>query len=148
MKKKDKKTFIFVIILLFNLVFVDIVQAETYNNYSNSIVSCGNNLINNIPSLIPLVISIVYNLIQIVVPIVLVIFGTIDLVKGLAAQKEDEIKNGQKMFVKRLITSAIIFFVFVGVKLLISFVADNGNDIIECAECFIKNDCKSSEAGV
>ena len=148
MKNNAKKIFIFSIFLLFNIVFIDIINAETYNNYSDSVVSCGNNLIKNIPSLLPFVISIVYNLIQIVVPIVLVVFGTIDLLKGVAAQKEDEIKSGQKMFIKRLIVAAIIFFVFVAVKLFISFVADsNGNRIIDCAECFIKNSCDTLNNG-
>lgn len=146
MKKNIKKIVFFTIILLLNIVIIDFVHAETYNNYTSSVVSCGEDLVKNIPSLFPKTISIIYNLIQIVVPILLVVFGSIDLVKGIVAQKEDDIKNGQRMFVKRLIVAAIIFFVFVGVKMIISFVADNNsNRIIDCTDCFIRNKCTSKE---
>lgn len=113
-----------------------------YENYSEGKTSCGDGTLENIPTMLPEVVSIVYNLIQIVVPILLIIFGSIDLVKGITSQKEDEMKKGQQMFIKRLIVAAIIFFVFVIVKLVISLVADNGGaKIIECAECFIKKEC-------
>ena len=76
--------------------------------------------------------------IQIAVPVLLVIFGMIDLFKGMIAQKEDEIKKGQQTFIKRLIAAAIVFFVIVIVKLLIGFVAGKDNDtIMGCANCFI-----------
>ena len=76
--------------------------------------------------------------IQIAVPVLLVIFGMIDLFKGMIAQKEDEIKKGQQTFIKRLIAAAIVFFVIVIVKLLIGFVAGNDTDtIMNCANCFI-----------
>ena len=144
MNKFRKKMFFVNLILLLNVIFVDNIVAETYNNYSDSVVSCGSNLMSNIPSLIPRVISIIYTIIQVAVPIVLVIFGMLDLFKGITAGKEDDIKKGQTILIKRLITAAIVFFVFVFIKLLISFVADsNGNRIIECAECFIKNSCSS-----
>ena len=74
--------------------------------------------------------------IKIAVPVLLVIFGMLDLFKGLTAQKEDEIKKGQQLFIKRLISAAIIFFVISVVQLLVSFVAgDEG--IMNCASCFI-----------
>ena len=77
--------------------------------------------------------------IQIAVPIVLVIFGMLDLFKGITAQKEDEIKKGQQIFIKRLLSAAVVFFVIAIVKLLISLVADsNGNGIMDCANCFLK----------
>ena len=82
--------------------------------------------------------------IKIAVPVLLVIFGMLDLFKGLTAQKEDEIKKGQQLFIKRLISAAIIFFVISIVQLLVSFVAgDEG--IMTCASCFIKG---TDKAGV
>ena len=81
--------------------------------------------------------------IKIAVPVLLVIFGMLDLFKGLTAQKEDEIKKGQQMFIKRLIVGALIFFVVVIAKLLISVVADTSSaNIIECVDCFLSNNCK------
>ncbi len=85
---------------------------------------------------IPNTIHTVITVIKIAVPVLLVIFGMIDLFKGLTAQKEDEIKKGQQMFIKRLISAAIIFFVISIVQLLVSFVAgDEG--IMTCANCFL-----------
>ena len=121
---------------------VDDDNIEKYNNYTSAIVSCGSGTLTNIPSLFPKIISILYNVIQIAVPVVLVVMGSLDLMKGITAQKEDDIKKGQQLFVKRLISAAIVFFVFIIVKLVISFVADNStNNIMDCAECFIKNEC-------
>lgn len=76
-------------------------------------------------------------IIQIVVPILLVIFGMIDLLKSVIAGKEDEIKKSQMTFVKRLIAGALVFFVFVIVKMLVSFVADDSTGIMNCANCFL-----------
>lgn len=115
---------------------------QIYDNFDDEIVSCGNNLIEEMPSALPKVISIIYSVVQVLVPIILVIFGTLDLVKGVISQKEEEIKKGQQIFIKRLISAVIVFFVFVIVKFLISLVADNsGNDIMDCVECFVENDC-------
>lgn len=77
-------------------------------------------------------------IIQIAVPVILVIFGMMDLMKGVMAQKEDEIKKGQQMFIKRLVAAAIIFFVVAIVKLIFTFVADDkGGNMLDCANCFI-----------
>ena len=74
--------------------------------------------------------------IKIAVPVLLVIFGMLDLFKGITAQKEDEIKKGQQLFIKRLITAAIIFFVVSVVQLIVSFVSGE-QGIMSCASCFI-----------
>ena len=140
MKKK-----IFLVILIITMLFIstNVVFADTYNNYDGtSIVSCGDGMIDNIPVLIPKVISIAYTIIQVAVPVTLVITGSLDLFKGISAQKEDEIKKGQQMFIKRLISAALVFFVFVIVKVVISFVADSSSSsIMDCAQCFIENEC-------
>ena len=78
-------------------------------------------------------------IIQLLVPILLVIYGTIDLLKGVASQKEDEIKKGQQVFIKRLISGALVFFVIAIVKAIISFAAgqNDGTNIMDCANCFL-----------
>ena len=92
----------------------------------------------------PYIISTIVTLIKIAVPILLIIFGMLDLGKAVVAQKEDEIKKGQKIFIKRVIAAAIIFFVISIVQLLVSFVAgDEG--IMNCASCFING---TDSAGV
>ena len=139
MKKKN----IFIMILCMFFVGMSFVSADTYNNIdTDALLSCGNGMMTDIPSLLPKVISIAYTAIQIAVPIVLVIMGSLDLFKGITASKEDVIKKGQQMIVKRLIAAALVFFAFVITKILISVVADGtGADILECTECFVENDC-------
>jgi hypothetical protein len=84
--------------------------------------------------------------IKVVVPILLVIFGMLDLFKGITAQKEDEIKKGQHTFIKRIISAAIVFFVVSIVQLLISFVATYKNEkgLMNCANCFINGANKNT----
>ncbi len=89
-------------------------------------------------------VHIIILIIQIVSPILLVVFGMIDLTKAVIAGKEDEIKKNQMVFVKRLIAAALVFFVFVIVKLVISFVADDSKSIMNCANCFINGPNSSS----
>lgn len=69
-------------------------------------------------------------LIQIGVPIILIVLGTIDLGKAVIASKEDEIKNAQKMLVKRAIYAVAIFFVVTIVTLLFGLFTSTGDDDI------------------
>ena len=71
-------------------------------------------------------------LVQLVVPILLIVWGMLDLGKAVIAQKEDEIKKGQKTFMSRLIAAAIVFFIVTIVRLFISLVADDNEEIIDC----------------
>lgn len=129
-----KKKILFMIMLLLVLIpYSDVLAATTK-------VSCGN--ITDIPEKIPELTSWIMTMIQVAVPIILVVVGSLDLFKGITAQKEDEIKKGQQTFIKRLIVAVLIFFVFVIVKFIVSVVA-NGSDanIIECMDCFLSNLC-------
>ena len=104
-------------------------------------VSCGN--LTDIPEKIPRLSSEIFTLILIAIPVLLVILGTIDLFKGITANKEDEMVKGRKMFVKRLITSVLVFFVIGIVKLTVSFLDNetSGKNLVDCMDCFINNDC-------
>ncbi|MBR6690843.1 MAG: hypothetical protein IKL65_05875 [Bacilli bacterium] len=119
-------------------------ELKSSNKSSINKVNCGNGegAVTNIPKQIPKLTSLIVNVIQIAVPIILVIMGSIDLFKGITAGKEDEMKKGQKIFVKRLVLGAIIFFVVIVVKFLISIVADtNVSNIVDCIDCFVSNEC-------
>lgn len=84
-------------------------------------------------------------IIQISVPVLLVVLGTLDMLKSIASQKEDDIKKGRSTFIKRLIAAVIVFFVFAIVKFVISIVAGNTKDgIMNCANCFIEGPTDSS----
>lgn len=99
-------------------------------------VNCGN--ITEIPKKLPELTSYCFTIMQVAVPVILIIIGSIDLVKGLYAQKEDEIKKGQRVFLKRLIVAILIFFIVVIVKLIISVVAESSSqNMVECIDCFL-----------
>lgn len=104
-------------------------------------VSCGGGIITKMNSFIPELTSLIITLIKVGVPIILVILGMIDLFKAMMAQKEDEIKKAQGLFVKRLIAGVLVFLVFVIVELIFNLlgdaVGDNKENIWNCAECFI-----------
>ncbi len=85
----------------------------------------------------------IITVIKVAIPVLLVIFGMLDLFKGITAQKEDEIKKGQQIFVKRLISAAVVFFVFSIVQLIVSFVSDD-EGIMTCASCFINGANKTT----
>lgn len=106
--------------------------------YAQNLTDACTNISTEIDVKIPDLVHKIILVIQIAVPVILVIFGMLDLFKGLTAQKEDEIKKGQQTLVKRLIAAAIVFFVVVIVKLLIGFVAgDDKDSIMKCASCFV-----------
>ena len=110
----------------------------------NKKVHCGTGegALTAIPSKVPELTSLIVTIIQIAVPIVLILMGSIDLFKGITAGKEDEMKKGQQLFIKRLVVGAIIFFIVVIAKFLISIVADtNVSNIVSCVDCFIDNKC-------
>lgn len=89
-------------------------------------------------SKIPDTVHAVILIIQIFVPVLLVIFGSIDFVKAVIAQKDDEIKKGQQTFIKRLIAGIIVFFVVAVVKLIVEFAAGTEKTtIMNCVNCFL-----------
>ena len=100
-------------------------------------VSCGN--VSGIPEKVPQLTNDLVNILQIAVPVILVFVGSIDLIKGIMAGKEDEIKKGQQIFIKRLIIGALIFFLVVITKFVISVVdnSTSSENISNCIDCFL-----------
>ena len=119
--------------------------------YARTIASCGKTIKGAIiDEKIVNVVSTVVTIIKIAVPVLLVIFGSLDLAKGVIAGKEDEIKKGQQMFIKRLIAGALVFFVFSIVQLVMSLVSDNkveNNNIMTCVNCFLNKNCSYCNDG-
>lgn len=132
-----KKIILLFIMLGFIVLFTEPVLAANIASCENSIKGA------IIDEKIPNIVSTIITVIKIVVPVLLVIMGMLDLMKGLTAQKEDEIKKGQNLFIKRLISGALVFLVFTIVQLIISFVADEDDkaNIATCSKCFINGDC-------
>lgn len=127
MKKKIK----YVITTLMSFLFIFPVAAET------QYVNCGK--IKHIPSKILQLSNTVISILQIAVPVILIIMGSVDFVKAISSQNDEEIKKAQGMFIKRLIMGALVFFIIVIVKLLISVIGGNTDGIWKCVECFVNN---------
>jgi hypothetical protein len=133
---KKRKLFLFMILALICFVgFKSNVLAYVDENNISCAALDGAKIDKQLPSIVSTVIL----LLQIAVPVIIIIYGTIDLVKGVMAQKDDEIAAGRKTFGKRVLAGIIVFFVIAAVKLVVSFGAkDNYGSIFSCAECFIK----------
>ena len=80
------------------------------------------------------------------IPILLIIFGMIDFGKGVIAKKEDEIKAGQNMFIKRLISAILVFFVVSVVQIVVNLADDKSStddsDAWKCANVIMNGSNK------
>lgn len=83
------------------------------------------------------------NFIKILVPIIIILMGSIDLMKAVVAQKDDDMKKTQKMFVKRLIYGVALFFVIAIVQFLIGLVGGDTNN--RCFKCVANVDGKECD---
>lgn len=129
-----KKKITLILAMAFAVLYTPSVMAVTTKGCIDAFGGKSVELAPKIPNTVHTIILVI----QIAVPVVLVIMGMLDLFKAITAQKEDEIKKGQQMFIKRLIAAAIVFFVIAIVKLLFSFVADDKNgNMIDCVNCFL-----------
>lgn len=75
------------------------------------------------------------------IPVLLIIFGMLDLGKAVMASKEDEIKKGQQMFIKRVIAAILVFFVIVVVQLVVNLASGSdteASNIWDCVNAFVK----------
>ena len=70
----------------------------------------------------------IFPIIQIGIPIILIVLGTLDLGKAVIAGKEDEMKNAQKMLIKRCIYAVMVFFVVTIVSLVFSLFSSTGDN--------------------
>ena len=108
---------------------------EESNTYKK--IQCGDL---TLPYFAAQITSTIINVLKIATPILIIIFGSVDLMKAVIAQKEDEIIKGRQTFIRRLIIGVCVFLVFVIVQLVINLVAQN-NISWECVACFINGKC-------
>lgn len=66
----------------------------------------------------------VFQLLLIGIPVILVLFGLMDLAKAVMAGKDDEIKNAQKMLIKRIIYTVLAFLLVIIIKTVLGLLAD------------------------
>lgn len=95
---------------------------------------------NLIPTEIANTIGSVYNILLIAIPVMIVLFGVIDFLKAVMAGKEDDIKKSTSVFIKRLITGLLVFFVLAFVKLLLGVIqTNNTGGVSECLNTIFGN---------
>lgn len=141
MKKNLKK--VFYLLMLGVMMYAPSAMALTCTNDGSNLVIKSSDAANPvlIDMQIPRTVHLIIVVLKIAIPVILVILGMMDLLKGVTASKEDEIKKGQQMFIKRLIAAVLVFFVVTIVQLVISFAAKDSTNIMGCAKCFINGDC-------
>ncbi len=64
-------------------------------------------------------------LIKIAVPILLIVLGSLDLGKAVAAGDDKEIKAAQGMLIKRAVAAIMVFFISTFVALIMRLLTDN-----------------------
>ena len=69
----------------------------------------------------------VVKVIQIIVPIVLIIWGSIDLLKSIISGDEKKISAARKPFIQKLLSAVLVFLLPWIVSLVIGFASDEGN---------------------
>lgn len=83
--------------------------------------SCGMDALGPVISAVKLVLTVI----QYVVPVILIVFGSVDLIKAVIAGKEDDIKKNQQTLFKRIIAAVIVFLVPLIVQVVMGLI---GND--------------------
>lgn len=122
---------------------------ESYNYYYNQVtdtsstyakIKCGDGYI---PYIIPQIVRTIIVILQIATPLIIIFLGSLDLVKAVMAQKDDEIKKGQQTFIRRLVIGALVFLVFFVVEMIIGIVAPKNENynMWNCVDCFVNGDC-------
>lgn len=73
-----------------------------------------------------------YNGIKIVVPLILIIYGMLDFGKAVMAKEEKEIKEKQKLFLKRIVSAIMVFFILYLVQFVMKIVSPTDNSVMNC----------------
>lgn len=66
----------------------------------------------------------IYTIIKFLVPLLIIIMGSIDFLKAVMAQQEDQIKKAQSSFLQKIIAGALVFFVAVIVGWVVKLISD------------------------
>lgn len=103
------------------------------------LVNCG---MGEIDPIIPTFISNIVKVLQFGIPIVLVVLGMVDLGKAVISSDDKEMKNAQKILIKRVIYAILIFFIIAIVKFVFGILNTSGtDDFTGCIDCFLSNRC-------
>lgn len=121
-----------------------LLEGESATTYKK--ITCGEM---EIPYAAPKIVSTLIIGLEIATPILIIIFGSIDLIKAVIAQKDDDIKKGWQTFIKRLLVGAIVFVTFLIVEFFIGLVAphNENENMWDCVDCFVTGNCDNLMVG-
>lgn len=91
----------------------------------------------DIPVKLATVTSTLFLLVKIAIPIILIAYGMLDMGKAIVQQKEDDIKKAQQIFIKRIISAVLVFFIATIVQLVFGLVKDEDDTFMGCIDCFL-----------
>ncbi len=77
-------------------------------------------------------------IVKIIVPLLLIIFGTIDFGKAIAASKDDSVAKAGKMLVLRIVIGIVIFLVPTVVNFVFQLVGHGNTSYNECRICIFE----------
>lgn len=111
------------------------------NAAGNEYISCGDN---SIPAPIAPITRTIVLMLEIILPLAIIIVGSLDFFKAVAAADQEKIKKNQNQFINRLKAGAIFFFVIVVVRFAVSIVADQTDQqsLTNCIDCLINDETK------
>lgn len=131
--KKKINMLIFVLLICF--VSLNPVLAQE-NNLATNIVRCGGLGEFGIPAGIPAFTRGLYTTLKYLVPVLIILFGILDFVKAVMASKEQDMKEYQNKFIRRLISGVAIFLVLAVVNFVFSQTkVQDANGILKCLSC-------------
>lgn len=90
----------------------------------------------------------VYFAIMIILPIILIVMGSIDIVKAVTGSDEASIKKARDAFPKRLISAGAVFLILSVTSLLVNILSDDNDDkdLTQCISCLINDESKCSDS--
>jgi uncharacterized membrane protein YidH (DUF202 family) len=99
-----------------------------------------------IDPIVPGITSTVVNVIKWAIPVILIILGILDMAKAVIANEEKEMKEAQKMLIKRIIYAVVVFLVVALVQAIFGLLAkadtkstNGASSANSCIDCFINN---------
>lgn len=103
-------------------------------------ITCGEM---EIPRIAANITSTIIQILKIATPLIIILLGSVDLIKAVMAQKEDEIKKGQQTFIRRLLVGCLVFLAFFIIELIIGFIKPKNDNVNmwNCVDCFVTGKC-------
>lgn len=89
------------------------------------------------------IIRIIVIILKLVVPVILIIMGMLDFIKVLTS-KEAKLSDGFKIFLLRILSAALLYFIVPIVELLLNIIISTGviDESYNCVRCLAENKCE------